>query len=151
MVGQKAPAFSGVLTDGKPTSLKGLLAKGAVYLYFIKKDCPVNGHAEKYFNRVFEASGGHANLVGVINANDEQFQRWQNRFQAPFPVILDQEMKIIGAYRAQRSPWVIEVGKDGKVSRVWDGYSATSLAELQTAVGAKGANLEGAPADLEGG
>lgn len=149
MQGKLAPAFAASTAAGKSFALKTLTAKGPVFLYFIKKDCPTNARAEKYYNRIFEASGGKANIIGVINADAEQYEAWDKRFKAPFPVVLDPQKKVIGAFQAERSPWVVEVGTSGKIAKVWEGYSEPMLKELFQAMAGNAnwsaANFSGTP------
>lgn len=149
--GDKAPAFAGAAANGQNLTLSGLLAKGPVVLYFIKEDCPVNAEAIRYYNRLATGYGGKSRLVGVINADKKGYAAWARRFKPTFPVMLDPSLKVIRGYKAQASPWTVEVARDGKVANVWPGYSTKELKEingrLALAAGAPVAkvDLSGAP------
>lgn len=146
LLNKPAPAFVGSTASGKSYDLKSLVAKGPVFLYFIKQDCPVNARAVKFYNRIYQATGGNANFIGVINADADGYLAWSKRYSPPFPVVLDRNLKIIHAYRAERSPWVVQIGTDGKISNVWEGYSGDMLKELSARIGVKGpVDLTGAP------
>ena len=143
----KAPAFTAMTAAGKSVSLKSLTASKSVVLYFIKKDCPVNAEAEKFFNRIYAATE-KGNIVGVFNGDKSEFDSWQARFKAPFPVILDPKSEIIHSFGAARSPWVVQVGTDGRTGKEWHGYSQAIVKEVATVIKA-GAKVDatGAPTD----
>lgn len=147
--GDKAPAFAASSGDGQSQNLSDILAKGPVILYFIKEDCPVNAEAVKYYNRLAAGYGAKSRLVGVINADQKGFEGWAKRFKPTFPVLLDPSLKIIKGYKASASPWAIEVGTDGKVAKVWPGYSAKELKEINGRL-AKATGAAEAKVDLSG-
>ncbi|HRF60072.1 MAG TPA: peroxiredoxin family protein [Fimbriimonadaceae bacterium] len=132
--GDSAPAFSAKTSDGKTHTLKSLTGQKPLVLYFIGSTCPVNAQAVKYYNRVAAAYKGKVNFVGVIDADAAGFKSWQEKFKAPFPVLLDPDMKIIKAYKAERSPWTIMVDKTGKIQKEWAGYSVGEINELSASI-----------------
>lgn len=132
LIGTKAPNFSAKGSDGKTHTLASVTKSGPVVLYFIQSTCPVNAEAMKYFNRVGAAYKG-ARLVGVIDENAAGYKEWAKEFKPTFPVLFDPNKTIIRAYQAQASPWAIHV-KNGEIAKVWDGYSAKYLTELNASV-----------------
>ncbi len=151
--GSQAGEFSAKGTDGKTHTLKSVTATGPVFFYFIKEDCPINADAVKYYTRLSAAYKDKAQLVGVFNGDEKQFANWQKRYKVPFTVLLDPDMKIIKGYKAQASPWVMEVDSKGKVAKVWPGYSAPMLNELSASMAGASkqsvakVDFAGAPAD----
>ncbi len=147
-----APAFSAKTADGKTTNLNALTANGPIILYFIGNTCPINAQAEKYYNRVYDAYKGKGRIVGIIDCGQTEYKAWQKQFKAPFPVLFDPDQKIIKAYHAERSPWVIEVTKGRKLGKQWHGYSTGYLQELSSAIAsslkmkAQKIDFSGAPA-----
>lgn len=119
-----------IVMAAKDFKIDALTKKGPVFLYFIKHDCPVNARAEHFFNEMYEATKSKGNLVGIINVDQRGLAAWQRRNKAPFALVLDPDQTLVEAYRAQRSPWVIEVGKDGKAVHTWRGYSGDMLKEV---------------------
>lgn len=152
-VGNVAPAFSAAATDGKTHSLQSLTGEKDVFLYFISESCPVNAQAFKYYERLSKAYAGKARLVGVINADAAGYKAWAKQFKASFPVLYDPDLKIIRAYKANASPWMVQVS-GGKVKQVWTGYSGPYLKQMSTAMASAGAvevakvDFSGAPADF---
>lgn len=137
--GEKAPAFSGVASDGKTHSLASLTKTGKpTVLYFIGHTCPVNAQAVKYYNNLSNAYKGKVNFVGVIDTDKAGYTEWQKRFKAPYPVIFDPNLKTIKTYKAERSPWTVLVGADGKIIEEWPGYSVAYLNELGAGIAKAG-------------
>ncbi len=100
-------------------------------LYFIKADCPVNADAVGHYNKIAQAyEGGKGTFLGVIDGDESVYREWQRRFKAPFPVLYDPELRIIGMYGAERSPWIVALDKDGKVALTQKGFSEKELEEL---------------------
>jgi peroxiredoxin len=148
--GEKAPAFSAKANDGKTYTLASVTKKGPAVLYFIKTDCPTNEQAVKYYLRIAEAyKGSKVPFIGVINGDENACKEWNKAFNVKFPILLDPEMKIIRSWKAERSPWVIMVGKDGKIVKEWPGYSNAYLTELSGLI-AKGAGVKTKKCDFSG-
>ncbi|MBX7134425.1 MAG: peroxiredoxin family protein [Fimbriimonadaceae bacterium] len=133
--GAKAPDFKATGSDGKSYTLKSFTgSKKPTVFYFIGATCPVNAEAVKYYNRVAEAYKGKINFVGVINANKEEYKTWQQRFKAPYLVLLDPDLKIINSFEAERSPWTILVDTNGKMTKTWVGYSVDEINQLSASI-----------------
>lgn len=147
--GSPAPAFEAAASDGKTHTLDGLVAKGPVFLYFIKADCPINANAVKYYNRLGEAYAGKATLVGVIDRDAAGFEKWKGKYRPTYPVLFDPEKRIIQEYGAAKSPWVIQVSRGKTIAAAWDGYSEGQLAELNAGL-AEAAGSPPTPVDLSG-
>lgn len=147
--GDKAPNFQGLDSAGKSHSLKSLTQKGAVHLYFIGDGCPVNHRAVPFFKKVDEAYKGKSNIVGVINGDAAAAKAWAKRYGTKFPILVDPDLKIIRAYGAERSPWAISVGKDGKVMSNHRDGSAKEMKSLNESI-AKGLKVKAANISFDG-
>jgi peroxiredoxin len=149
--GAVAAGFTAPGSDGAEHTLASLTEDGPVFLYFIQMTCPVNNDAVPYFKRLSEAYEGR--LVGVFDGDERSFVRWQREHDVPFLVLFDPDMKIIREYDAKRSPWVVEVARDGSVANVWPGYSAPDLDKISGRMAAGGevaaVSFAGAPADTQ--
>lgn len=145
-----APQFSGKASDGKTYSLKTLQAtKKPTLLYFIGHTCPINADAVKYYNSIANAYKGKLNFVGVIDTDAAGYAAWQKKFKGPYPVIFDPDLKIIKAFEAERSPWTILVGADGKIIEEWHGYSTGYLNETNSVL-AKSTKMKAPKIDVAG-
>lgn len=138
-VGTKAPAFSASASDGKTYTLASLTKDGPVHLYFIKIGCPVNHRAAPFMKKLDGAYKNKSRVVGVINGSAADAKQWAKEYGTKFPILADPDLKIIHSYRADHSPWVVSVGKDGKVTKAISETSSTNLKGLNERV-AKGLN-----------
>lgn len=147
--GKKAPAFSAKATDGKTHTLKGHNEKGLTFLYFIKEGCPVNHQAAPHVQKLAAAYGEKANLIGVYDGPIGDAKSWTKRYRASFPVLEDPDVKVIHAYGALYSPWLVAVNKDGTVAKVFEGASPKELAEINKMM-ASAAGMAQAKLDFTG-
>jgi len=149
---KKAPSFSAKASDGKTYTLESL-TKGdkALVLYFISHTCPINMDAAPFFKQIGEAYKGKVNFVGVIDGGPETYKEWNKEFGLKYPVLYDPDNKIIQAYKAEASPWIIVVNPSGEIEKTYKGYSDKSLQELSDRMAKYGKpksvkiNTEGAP------
>ena len=125
--GQKAPNFT---LPGSKTSLFELLKKGPVVLLTIKKGCPCNLKAQPIFNNIANKYKNKATFIGVINSDQEAGNQFTKITKANFQIIPDPEYKILDAYKAKRAGYVYLIQSNGKIKKVWAGYSAGMLTEL---------------------
>ncbi len=130
----KAPAFSAKSPDGKTYDLGGLTKNSAGYLYFVKKDCPINAQAVTFYNQLYTKYGAKTPMLGVFNGSADEYKIYQKDHHMPFPVVLDPNQKIIAAYGAERSPWVVEVSQTQIVGRTWKGYDQVYLQQINKAL-----------------
>lgn len=132
----KAPLFSAPMADGKTTDLATLTKDGPVYLYFVKKDCPVNAKAVSLFNDIYKAYSGKANIVAIFNGDADELKAYESDHPMSIPIVMDPKQEIVSKYLVERSPWMIEVQQDGTVGKIWKGYSQQFLGEINDAVAA---------------
>ncbi len=125
--GERAPYFT---YPGSQTSLSELLKKGPVVLLAIKKGCPCNLKAQPIFNHLSKKYKKSATFIGVINADEGAANQFTKMTKASFQVLPDPEYKILDAYKAKRAGYVYLIQKNQKIKKVWAGYSAGMLAEL---------------------
>ena len=121
-------------SDGKTHTLNELVANGPVYLYFIKKDCPVNDKALPWYAKLYDGLKQPKAFVGVIHGDKALYDSWKEQYPAPYLVLFDTDKTWINHFKAERSPWVVEVLKDGSTGKFWKGYSASAMAELDAAL-----------------
>lgn len=152
-VGKPAPAFTATGNDGKTHTLESLTKGSTLVLYFIKDGCPVNSDAIQYVNKISAAYKDNVKvkLVGVFNGDAKAFERFNSRFKVPYLVLYDPGYSLIKSYGAKYSPWLTRVA-EGKVAKVYPGYSVESLADLNALMARDGGvakaaiSFEGAPA-----
>lgn len=149
--GEKAPAFSAKGTDGKDYSLAALTKEKPVFVVFWKQRCPHNKKASELINSIHQAYGDKVQLVGIVNANADGAKAWVDQFALKYPLLPDESKATIGAYKVAYSICTMQIGTDGKITRVFEGYGAEAMKQLNEAMaaaaGAKPAEvaLDGAP------
>jgi len=130
--GTKAPAFTLKDQDGNSVKLKDL-AGAPVVLYFYPRDntpgCTKEACA--FRDRFAEIQATGAQLFGVSTDSAESHVKFRDKFELPFPLLVDQDHTMsekYGAWREknmygkksmgiQRATYVIDAG--GKVAKVW--------------------------------
>lgn len=143
--GTDAPAFAGVGTDGKDYSLKGLTEAGPAFVVFWKNRCPHNPKASSLINSLAKAYGEKVKLVGFVNSPPEGAKKWVEQFSLPYPLLSDPDKETIKAYGLRFSICTFQIGKDGKIEKVFPGYGKESLEGLRDAM----ASVAGTKAEVD--
>lgn len=150
MAGQPTPDFSLPATDGRTWTPDDLVADGRPALvYFINSDCPCCVDAGPYVERLHQAYGDVARVVGLIDADAEKSAAWAKANGMTFPLIQDPGLATIESFGARSGVYIAIVAPDGKINRLYPGYSQTLLGEM----GGRLAELAGAtpkPFDVTG-
>jgi peroxiredoxin len=102
---------------------------GPYILYFIKIGCPVNDPLVGFYNQIARSYKG-VQFLGVIDGNAKAFENWNKKHKVTFPVVLDPDKKVIKAFGAQASPWVVVVNQNGTIGRIDPGSSQARLNAL---------------------
>lgn len=130
LLGKAAPDIDQVDAAGKPFRLRDSLNKGPVLVYFISTTCPVTDAASKYYERIHKAfPKDKFTVVGIVNDEKEGFIEWNKEHKLTFPVVCDPQYKVIRAYAVSTAPTSFLIGPNGRVTRVWKGYSEGYLKE----------------------
>ena len=130
--GDKAPAFSSTATDGSTVKLSDFKGK-SVILYFYPRDdtpgCTKEACAFRDVYRDIAAKG--AVVLGVSVDTVKSHVKFTEKFSLPFPLLADEEKKIVQAYGVwgekvfmgrkylgiHRVTFLI--GPDGRIKNVW--------------------------------
>ncbi|MDB5246280.1 MAG: thiol peroxidase, Bcp-type [Segetibacter sp.] len=97
--GNKAPDFKGVDQNGNEISLSDFKGKKVV-LYFYPKDdtpgctaqaCNLRDNYHDLINKGFQ-------VIGVSTDSVKSHKKFEDKFQLPFPLIADEEKKIVEQY-----------------------------------------------------
>lgn len=101
-VGTLAPEFSARDQHGTSLSLRSLLERGSLILYFYPKDfTPVcTAQACTFRDAVPELAALSANVVGVSGDKPDSHERFSAEHRVPFSLISDPTRVIIKLYRA---------------------------------------------------
>jgi peroxiredoxin len=138
---KSAPAFATSDADGKAQDLKDLISSKPLVILFIKEGCPCSIEAQPVFNKLSEAYKGKVAFLGVINGDGKVAQEFAKTNEMAFPVLPDPKLEIVKPYGAERSVYVALVAQDGKIDKLWPGYSKTMMSEMNERI----AHLAGIP------
>ena len=147
--GSVAPAFEGVAPDGKNYSLASATKSGSAFVVFWKQRCPHNPKASALFNSLSKAYGSKVNLLGVVNSDAAGAKAWSDMFTVNYPLLADPTKTAIGSYKLRYSITTVQVGSNGKIEKVFEGYGAEAMAALNAAM-ASASKSKPAELDLSG-
>jgi peroxiredoxin Q/BCP len=97
--GSQAPVFEGIDQNGKKISLSDFRGK-KVILYFYPKDdtpgctaqaCNLRDNYQDLINKGFQ-------VIGISTDSVKSHKKFEDKFQLPFPLIADEEKKIVEMY-----------------------------------------------------
>ena len=121
--GDAAPDFSLPDDHGETVTLRGLLAKGPVLLYFYPADfTPVCTREACAFGALEpELAKAGVSLIGISPQDEESHARFRDRYSLPFPLLADPDKRVIRAYDCDGllgfgvSRVTYLIGKDGRI------------------------------------
>jgi len=126
-VGDNAPNFEGIATDGSSLSLKDFLGKKNVVLYFYPKDDTPGCTKEacSFRDKIQPIRSMGAEVIGVSVDSVESHRKFTAKYKLPFPLISDKSKTITRAYgvlkpalsSANRVTFIID--KNGKIAKVF--------------------------------
>lgn len=118
--GDKAPAFKGIDQHGNTVSLSALKGK-KVILYFYPRDntptctdqaCNLRDNYQVLLKKGFT-------VIGVSNDSEKSHQKFAKKYDLPFPLLPDEDRKIVEAYGVY--------GEKKFMGRIFDGIHRTTF------------------------
>ena len=100
-IGDKAPDFKAVLTDGSTITLSDMLATGrGVILYFYPRDNTPGCTAEACGFRDLwsDFKGKKIKIFGVSGDSVKSHQKFRKKFDIPFPLLMDEDHSLAKAF-----------------------------------------------------
>lgn len=98
-IGSKAPAFSGTDQNGNKIALKDFKGQ-KVALYFYPKDdtpgCTAQACNLRDNYKALQKAG--IQVIGVSTDSVKSHKKFEQKYELPFPLIADEDMKIVEAY-----------------------------------------------------
>lgn len=140
------PVLSGDFKTGVPT-----------VLVFVKNECPCSIEAQPFYNAMAKAFGGDVQFMAVIDSDPRDAAAYAEFTVTPYRVLADQDLSTIKALGAKASASAALIDGQGEVVKVWAGYSASVLRQINFLAGtlAKSGPVEfdqsGAPEKLTAG
>ena len=99
-VGQKAPNFQTTDQEGNPVSLKELQGKKVALVFYPKDNSPTctTQVCNLRDNFQYLTKAGYQ-IFGVSPDSQRKHQNFINKFELPFPILMDTELEIIKKYK----------------------------------------------------
>jgi peroxiredoxin Q/BCP len=118
--GDKAPYFKGIDQDGKMISLKDFKGKKLILYFYPQDNTPTCTNEACNLRDNFSGlkKRGFA-IIGVSPDNEKKHRKFIDKFDLPFSLIADTDMKIIKAYDV----W----GTKKFMGRIYDGLVRTTF------------------------
>ena len=128
-VGAQATDFTLRDTDGKTVRLSDFLGKSVVFLDFWATWCVPCEAELPELEKLYEDNKDKGFVVlGIAMDGPEtiaQVGPFSRRYNLGFPVLLDEETKVVNIYNPKRTaPLSVLIDRKGQIARVRQGYSA---------------------------
>lgn len=155
--GVDASDFRLTTSEGESFHLFDQLDKTPVVLIATKDGCPCSIESQPFFNELSKAYQGKALFVGLLDADIPVAQLYKRGHEAPYPIISATLKEPFLAYRFKQSVTVALIGQNRKIRKVWPGYSASMLQEVNEALAEetqtqpKRVNFKDAPKEMTSG
>lgn len=118
--GKKAPAFSGVDQDGKKVSLKDFIGKKVVLYFYPKDDTPgCTAQACNLRDNYQTLLDNGMQVIGISTDNVKSHKKFETKYKLPFPLIADEDKKIVEKYEV----W----GEKKFMGKTYDGIHRTTF------------------------
>lgn len=136
-----APPFSRIDDYGKSVQV-GPGDRPQMVL-FIKKGCPCSIDAQPLFNRLAIKFRKGVQFVGVIDKGAKDFS---TQSSVVFPIVEEPSKKLMKAWDARASVYCALVARNGHIVKMWPGYSASWLKEMNALL-SKASGMKETPFD----
>lgn len=135
-----APEYQLMSVREEPVKISGPREKPQ-FVLFILDGCPCSIDAQPLFNAFAKQWKDKVEFVGVIDSEPKKGRVWTQDYRPVFPVVSDSKKEIIKAYGAKQSVYCALISKEGKIVKLWPGYSQDMMKEMNEMI-AKEAGVE---------
>lgn len=132
VIGEQAPSFKLANLQGETVDLADYEGKG-VLLNFWASWCNPCVNELPLINEAYKLSGVDVLAINV-GENAETAQRFAERYELAFPIVLDEEMDIKRQYRVSGLPLTVLINSDGELVERHEG-ELTEMADILALLG----------------
>jgi peroxiredoxin len=143
-----AAAFELKDIEGRSVAIAPANGERPQFLYFVLDGCPCSFDAEPLFHRLYERYKGKVDFISITDGDEKKARDWNGQMLVPYTLISDPSLEVVRAYKARASVYSVLITKDGRIERMWPGYSQGILAE-QNALMAKLSGVKEEPFDAQ--
>lgn len=125
-----APTFT--LTDaaGKPFNSQDFVPKMPVVVISVLTDCPCSMESQPVWNAMATMYAGRSQFFGISKDTPEHIKKYTTDFNVSFPILVDADRKVLNGFGMPASVYIALIGQDGKVYKMWPGYSKKMVREM---------------------
>jgi hypothetical protein len=127
---KKAPPFIATDVAQKKVYIAQEGSEKPQFLYFVLDGCPCSFDAEPLFQDLYEHLGRRVEFISVTDAEFNKAKRWWHQMTVPYSVVSGSDLTLMKAYEAKNSVYSALISKDGKIVKMWPGYSIDILTEM---------------------
>ncbi|MBI5448610.1 MAG: thioredoxin-dependent thiol peroxidase [Gammaproteobacteria bacterium] len=141
-VGDKAPDFQVVDEQGQAISLSGLKGKKVILYFYPKDDTPgCTREACAFRDDLSQFQNKNAIVLGVSKDSARSHQKFKDKYDLTFPLLVDEEGKICSAYGALseknmfgKKYWGVDritflIDEEGVIEKIWEKVSVSDHAK----------------------
>lgn len=125
-----APDFTLPTVSGAPFHLLDQLQIKPVLVIMTKDGCPCSIEAQPFFSQLADHYQQKLTTIGVIDSDKTGAQKFINSFKPPYDLAMSEDTEFFIKYKSKQSVYTYLIKKNGKLVKVWPGYSKASLIEL---------------------
>ena len=141
--GPLAPPFQGSSGDGKQYSMLDMTRSNRLLVVFIRPDGKVGTGALTTAKKIQTLIGADKiGVLAVVATPVSGFESWASKKVPPIPAISDPDLRTTQIYKALTSPTFQVIEQGGILGPAIAGSDATSMAELETALGLTSGSLK---------
>ncbi len=130
---QSAPHFSAIDQEGNPHRLEDFKGQWLLLYFYPKDDTPGCTKEACGFRDAFADLQQVVQVLGVSKDSRESHQRFAEKYQLPYSLLVDTDQAIIGAYGAdggafpKRTSFLIDPA--GKIAKIYEKIDCQAHAE----------------------
>src|SRR4051794_3479946 len=118
--GTAAPQFEGIDQNGEKVSLSNFKGKKVILYFYPKDDTPgCTAQACNLRDNYHELLANGYQVIGISTDSVKSHKKFENKYELPFPLIADEDRKIVDQYGV----W----GQKQFMGRIYDGTHRTTF------------------------
>jgi len=133
-----APAFAVKDFEGRDVVIAGPAMDRPQFMYFVMDGCPCSVEVEPLFQDLQKRHGDAVEFIAVFDKDAQTARTWHTEKLMKAPLVPDVRHEIIQAYGATNSVYSAYIDRNGKIVKMWPGYSDSILREMNEMFAAAG-------------
>lgn len=125
-----APDFTLPTSDDKEFHLLEELQSKPVLIIMTKDGCPCSIEAQPFFSTLANHYKEKLTTIGIIDSDKAGALKFINSFTPPYKLAMSEDTEFFKKYKSKQSVYTYLIKQNGKLVKVWPGYSKASVTEL---------------------